>query len=113
MDAGSALSLGPRLVTLVTEAGEEQPLSVRIEFTEVRRFELGDGDSIDMQIGVVFVESERITLTSDAVGDDHLNVAYRLMLLAGGYVLKRSNELGLSVFKYEPGDVKEWQDLFS
>ncbi len=105
--------MGPRIVTLVTKAGEEEPVFIRIEFTEIRRFEFGDNDFIDMPTGVVFVKSDRITLTTDAVGDDQLNVAYRLMSLAGEYILKRSNDLGLSVFKHEPGDVKEWHDLFS
>lgn len=113
MAEDNAIALGPRIVTLITEDGREEPLSIRIEFTELRRFDLGDDEFIDMQSGVVAVESDRITLTSDAVGDDRLNVAYRLMLLAGGYILKRGRELGLSVFKNEPGDVKEWQDLFS
>src|SRR5690242_4688724 len=91
--------LGPREVFIQDDDGKAIPVSIRITFGEIHRFELGGDDYVEQLTGQAFVECELFAFDTKVHGDDQIQVVFGLLWIAAETLMGRCKRRNLTLYK--------------
>lgn len=100
-------------VHYIDENDNQRDLEIEFSLIGVDRQDVGDGEYYDLHIASarfnLFGEQEVVR----AYGDNNVQVLLRLVRLLGVVLRDAAASNGVELYKYEPGDAEQVEDLFS
>ncbi len=108
----NALKLGPRSIPYIDADGIEGVGSVVINFSQPINIDVGEGDSIERNTGILNVEIFGREYNFLANGSDDLQVAFYLMRIAGIWLVRVAEEEGLTLFHHNSLAIDDAMDVF-
>ncbi|WP_421738761.1 hypothetical protein [Caulobacter sp.] len=108
----NAFKLGPRRIPYIDSDGVEGVGSIIINFGQPINLDVGEGESIERQTGILNVEIFGRNYIFLANGSDDIQVAFYLMRIAGIWLVRVAEEEGLTLFHYNSFDIDDPMDVF-